>query len=524
MQRVDPVTWVLLVHGVVLAGLERVLYPGWVVAATVGLAVWRVGLGLVGRRSGGRRGEMLGLLRSGGSLVLAAVAMAADGGTESPLFFWPILILAWQALVFPLGGLAVLTTLALLTYLVVVVGVPDVTPSSVARLGLLVAFCGVLLIGRLRLEELQREAVRADRLLQDTFSAAPVGLALVALDPVRVVFANQSAIVLGLEELFAADKEEGEGVRSLVTRAAQTRQPVGPEVLVLHPTGAGPRHLRILATPHILDGEEGAVVCCEDVTVQVMVGEERRRFLQLASHQLRTPLTPIIAYAQMLKDRTLDGDDVAEAAEEILVAGWRLERLFDRMATVTRLQHGSQRNTIGVAVGAILADVQRRQPDIMEGVETTGDRRLMARCHLESVARALGELLDNGHRFGQAPVRLSWVLRNEMVEFWVSDAGDGPSDDLSREEIFSGWGQRGNIDIMPSGMGTNLGLLQARLLVELAGGTLTLHRAGDGWAFVVRLKADQSKVSNRHGVPDAQATPVPWGTPLAAGNTQSSRL
>jgi hypothetical protein len=249
VQRWDPVTFILLAHAGVLVVLDRVLHPGAGALAAVGFGAWRVGLGFPTRRSSGVRRDGWDLFREGGSLLLAAALTAADGGTESPFFFWTVILLAWEAMVYPLRTYARLVALALAAYVVMAVGVSDVRPASIARLGLLASFCAVLGIGRLRVDHHQRVAVRADRLLQDAFGVAPVGLAVIA-DPYRVVFANAAARELGLGEVLATGEEGGEGVRRFVDQARERQRAVGPELFVFHPKDADVRHLRVLATPH----------------------------------------------------------------------------------------------------------------------------------------------------------------------------------------------------------------------------------------------------------------------------------
>ncbi|MGH8937203.1 MAG: sensor histidine kinase, partial [Acidimicrobiia bacterium] len=420
-------------------------------------------------------------------LVLAATLMAADGGTESPFFFWPLILLAWQALLRPMPQLGLLAGVAVASYLGVVLAVPDVTSASLARLGLLVAFCGILVVGRLRLEEHEAEAERAGRLLRDAFWAAPVGLAVVGGEPPRVLYANQTAHAM---RLFAANEEE-EGTQALgclVRQVKEERQAVGPELLALG-SKAACRYFRALATPHRLNGKVAAVVCAEDVTAQVTVGEERRRFLKLASHQLRTPLTPIIGYAELLRAGQLGEGELAEAAEAIHRAGRRLERLFERMAAVVRLQHEVGRESTDVAMRDLLEELRGVAPEVLVGVELLGDANEAARCHPQSVALALRELLDNGHRFGTPPVRLAWRRRGDRVELRVSDAGKGPDPALGQEVLFGEWGEGEDSDVMPRGMGTRLGLRQARLLANLAGGDLELVRDRGNWAFLMRLAA-----------------------------------
>ncbi|MEX1092012.1 MAG: ATP-binding protein [Acidimicrobiia bacterium] len=112
------------------------------------------------------------------------------------------------------------------------------------------------------------------------------------------------------------------------------------------------------------------------------------------------------------------------------------------------------------------------------------------------------------HRFGQPTVRLTWTRTGDTVEFQVTDAGNGPDPDLAGDRLFGDWGKGGDDETMTPGMGTRLGLLQARLLTELSGGELTLHRTDTEWAFTMRISEPSSITPRRGRASSRRQTPV----------------
>lgn len=502
LRKWDPVTWVLFVHAIILLTLGKVANApsGAVLAAS--LLVWRVGLEWWIRKSQEDRHHWLEFAKAAGSLTLAAAMMWADGGTESPFFFWYLILLGWQVLVQPVSHFIHLSGVGVAVYVGVVVVVPDLTAASIGRLMLLIAYCGILAVGRLRLEAEEATAQRAGRLLRDAFWVAPLALAVVEGEPSRVVYANRPAS--DLSRLLADDREADAltEVETLVRRARETGEAVGPLLVRLDSQN---RYLRVLATSQGLGDDTSAVLCAEDVTDQVTAGEERQRFLQLASHQLRTPLTPIVGYAELLRDEDLDRSETRDAADTILREAKRLERLFERMATVVRLRHESHREIVETTVQAVLDELAETAPEVMVGVELRGNPWDRVKCHPESVAAALRELLDNSRRFGEPPIRLTWQTQGPLVELRITDAGRGPEAELDPDHLFGEWGKRSDVDRMPRGMGTRLGLLQARLLMGLTGGELKLIRREEGWAFTVELLAPTSgriEQDNEAGSPE----------------------
>lgn len=353
------------------------------------------------------------------------------------------------------------------------------------------------MVARSRIDYHRASAERSERLLRDAMGVTPAGLMVLAANDNQPVYSNHAAhemrLLRGLEQ-----STVGSGrLREIVDEALDTGMTIGPELLRSHDPDAPARHIRVIATPHESRGERMVVVAAEDVTHQVEVGEERRSFFRFAGHQLRTPLTPIIAYAEMLKRGELEAGPAARAAGEIESSAKELLRLCERMLTVADLQHGTETQTAVVRVGDIL---DRLEQSRLDEVETSGDRDLRVVCNLDLVARALTELIDNSRQFGKSPVHLEWSDRHEAVVFKLWDEGVGPEIDSAADLMFADWGSTEPTRMMTPGMRSRLGLVQARLLVSLSEGNLSFARGEDGsaWWFQLRLPTAQKDPLDRN--------------------------
>lgn len=117
------------------------------------------------------------------------------------------------------------------------------------------------------------------------------------------------------------------------------------------------------------------------------------------------------------------------------------------------------------------------------GVRANGDAAV--RGEGKPVRRLLQELIDNGHRHGEPPVRIFLQpSTDDGVVFTVTDSGPGvPADDRMR--VFDPFVR---LDRATDGPGLGLGLTIARRLVEGMGGTIAFNDAPAGGASVkVRL-------------------------------------
>lgn len=480
----DPVGLVLVTHAAVVIALGHVVEPVWAAALSGVLMVWRLSTGIMARRADEYSAISWILRKEGGSLILAAGVIAADAGTESPFFFWPLILLASQALQLSMRQLAAMVGIAIATYLAVVFMLTEFTAASFGRLGLLLAFSAVMMLGRVRLESAQRQADRSEQLLEDAFSAAPVGL-MVSPVSAEPVYMNEAARRMGLGRAFESF-EEGKPLRQMVISAWENRQTTGPELFTFRREFGDTRYLRVIATPHGRDVDEAVVVCAEDVTAQVTAGEEQRSFMRFAGHQLRTPLTPIIAYAELLETGQVDPSELGSIATEIGTSARHLQRLFDRMLSVVSLRDSSPQQLTFERASKIISHIDSA---VLQDVVVNGEPSTLLWCDPTLVAMALHELLDNGQRHGRAPIEMDWTRQNGSIEFRVWDAGPGPDPEISEEALLADWGQLDTPKMMTPDMGSHLGLAHARILAGLSGGELKLHRNEDEWAFVLSLPA-----------------------------------
>jgi hypothetical protein len=242
-------------------------------------------------------------------------------------------------------------------------------------------------------------------------------------------------------------------------------------------------------------------------------------FLATLSHELRTPLNAIMGWAQILKRRRLSPADQTQAIEVIdrnaraqariigdlldmslVVAGKvRLEpRAVDFMAVVRSALDSIR----PVADGKGLRLVQEAGPSGPHGPYVTGDP---ARLH-----QIIANLLTNAVKFTPSGGTVSVSLRRSegAVELEVRDTGRGIAPEFL-PQIFERFRQADASSTRLFG-GLGLGLAIVKSLVELHGGTVSAHSAGEGQGatFTVRLPAIEGPVeeSGAGGRPGAGAS------------------
>ena len=215
--------------------------------------------------------------------------------------------------------------------------------------------------------------------------------------------------------------------------------------------------------------------------------ELKTALLRSISHDLRTPLTSIIAGGAALGSTTLTDEERTELSEAIVAGGERLSRLVENLLDMSRLEAGKaepHREQIDLAE---VLDAARETMERPQSVRLAVDPGLPAiDADAAQLERAFANLLENGLRHGGGrPVLVRARLVGDKIVIRVVDQGPGiPQSEWER--IFEPF-QRGE----PNGgaqEGSGLGLAIARGFVEANGGEIAVDSLpGQGTSFVVSL-------------------------------------
>jgi len=225
---------------------------------------------------------------------------------------------------------------------------------------------------------------------------------------------------------------------------------------------------------------------------------QRISFVNQVSHELKTPLTNIRMYAEML-DRDLDeADETPRRRLEVIVSeSQRLSRLIGNVLTFSRKQRSALR--LHAARGNV-DEVVRQVLDHFEaplrakGVElqfAAGAGR-EAEFDRDALEQIVGNLLNNVEKYAASATRVdvATTQQGDRVSVTVADDGPGvPSADRAR--IFQPFYRVSN-KLTDGVAGTGIGLAIARDLAQLHGGELTLEPSDRGACFRLVFRAPQT--------------------------------
>jgi two-component system sensor histidine kinase KdpD len=227
--------------------------------------------------------------------------------------------------------------------------------------------------------------------------------------------------------------------------------------------------------------------------------EMKTTLLRTVSHDLRTPLTAIMAAGEALAGESLSEGDRLALAGAVSGEAARLSGLVDKLLDLSRLEAGQAQPrpdwcSIEEVVGAAVEDLGARG-DLVR-VSLDGDLPFI-RADAGQLERAIANLLENAVRFSSGEQALvKGRALGDRVVIRVVDRGPGiPPEEL--DAVFEPFYQRPE-DGPHEGSG--LGLAIVRGLVELNGGRVWAESVpGQGTTFVVEMPLE--KGGDRERIP-----------------------
>ncbi|MCB9591600.1 MAG: hybrid sensor histidine kinase/response regulator [Sandaracinaceae bacterium] len=243
-----------------------------------------------------------------------------------------------------------------------------------------------------------------------------------------------------------------------------------------------------VASQRIVERLERKVLELSDANAQLEeMARLRREFLRNLSHELATPMTPIVGYLRLLLDEELGPITPMQrkSLESVRSSTERLRGLIETLLDVSSIETGKmhlyhRRYDFGaVAARAIDQTRPRMEARSIELFVEPAPAGLEARGDPDKVRRAMVHILDNAAKFspegGQVAVGIERVEGGAGGGFELRVVDDGPGVPAELEaKVFQAFYQAdGSVRRVHGGVG--LGLAFARQVAEALGGGVTLH-------------------------------------------------
>ncbi|MBA2285141.1 MAG: PAS domain-containing protein [Ktedonobacteraceae bacterium] len=275
------------------------------------------------------------------------------------------------------------------------------------------------------------------------------------------------------------------------------------ETVVVKPDG---NTLIMLSSSAPLYNEEhsitGAVIVFQDITAQKMIERQKNAFLSLASHELRTPITAIMGFAEILQMLAAQEKGLnalgQRAIAQIVTQSDHLTRLIEEMFDLTRLESAQ------LSLDCTWHDLHATLKKAIESQEITarGHSIRLAAKSLAATSSVMGyfdeqrviqivnNLLSNAIKYSSNGSEIEVGLqrtpeRPDEALIWVQDHGIGiPPNEMHL--IFQRFHRASNLDKSMSGLGLGLYLVK-ELVTRHKGRVWVESREGEGSTFYILL-------------------------------------
>lgn len=442
-----------------------------------------------------------------GVALAAVIVVVFHPATSLPLAFLPYPVLSWAAFRFPIRVVVTETLLASMTILALTIagGGPfnraslDLTQRAALGETFLVTFAGfaiVLAAAQYELRATTRQLLATSRLLSGSLVEASVGLLIAERSKageLRVIWSNPTADAL----LPRGNGRQWEGELAEAARSALVD---GGAVTV-----ADDSRTLTVAANGIPDEPDRFAVQLVDVTdtlrmqaatlaaereqeaartTRLDLERQREDFLATTSHELRTPITSIVGFCELLAESDALGDQERAWVEVIDRNAVRLSSLVEDLLTLgTTVTKPAAAELAEADVDAQIRDVVSTSSVIAAKkhieLSATGHAGT-ARAEPGDVGRILTNLVANAVKFTPEGGRVTVASSagDATITVVVADTGPGMSEEIlahAFDRFYRAPGmQRAAVP------GTGLGLAIVAELVERNGGSVRLESPADG--------------------------------------------
>jgi len=249
----------------------------------------------------------------------------------------------------------------------------------------------------------------------------------------------------------------------------------------------------------------GAVLIIQDITEAKVLDRSKDEFFSIASHEMRTPLTAITGYAELIKGMYADklaDKKFNQMVEGISEGGHRMTRIVNDFLNMSRLEQGRiVMDMMPVNIPLLIEQTCEELKPLADEKNITlrmvfHERpRLQAMGDRDRIKEVLINLVGNALKFSDnGSITISAELHHAVVQVRVHDHGKGIV--LQNQQLlFRKFQQAGeSLIARDTSNGTGLGLYISKLMIEGMGGSIFLESSaphqGSTFSFTLPLASN----------------------------------
>ena len=250
------------------------------------------------------------------------------------------------------------------------------------------------------------------------------------------------------------------------------------------------RIYQMIANPVASQGEQIGVICLIiDITEKKEMESMRQEFTANVSHELKTPLTSISGYAEMIEAGIVKEEDIKNFAGRIRKESARLLSLISDIILLSRLDNSQKAEAIRKETVNLLTIAQKCADDIAVQAERQGvvvrvsGEEYIMRGNITLLTELVQNLCDNAVRYNRdKDGKVDITVGNGFID--VKDTGIGIPPE-HRARIFERF-YRGDKSRSKERGGTGLGLAIVKHICELYDAKIEL-KSSEGFGTEIKI-------------------------------------
>ncbi len=283
--------------------------------------------------------------------------------------------------------------------------------------------------------------------------------------------------------------------------------PPSMEIIVKSPRNWKDVFLQARAAPVINEQREliGIVTILRDVTREKEIDRMKTELVSLVAHELRSPLTSISGFSELLLDPQVNREQSEEYATIILKEASRLSDLINKFLDISKIEAGKSqvkkapmqlRDVIDKVLDVNLHQAEKKGIVVVVKVAPdlpliNGDKDMLEQVVLNLFTNAVKYSPENS----AIEIRLKEREHDILTE--VEDNGYGMSE-KALPRIFEKFYRVTDNDKVREISGTGLGLSLVKEIVEIHGGTIAVKsRLNEGSTFAFSIPKYQGKYQEK---------------------------
>ncbi|MBQ9845016.1 MAG: PAS domain-containing protein [Oscillospiraceae bacterium] len=251
-------------------------------------------------------------------------------------------------------------------------------------------------------------------------------------------------------------------------------------------------------SPNIQNGEiTGSIIIFLDITQQVESQKMRRQFTANVTHELKTPLTSILGYSQLISSGIARQEDVNSFAGIIEKNAQQLLTLIEDIMQISALEENGVEDMAEISLKAVTDEIVRDLQPVIDEKQlslTYNAGNVVITANYKQMGDLFRNLISNAIKYnkagGKVDVNLCYSADGKNAVFTVADTGIGIAPH-HREKVFQRFyvvDKSRNKSISSTGLGLSI----VKHIVTAMGGTIDLDsELGKGSKFTVTLPVKQ---------------------------------